>query len=59
LEFYKFAETMVIGCLLYADMARVEEKINTCRILVGQNEGKRQLGRPGSRWEVNMKVDHK
>jgi hypothetical protein len=45
--------------LLYADIARIGENINACRILTGQNEGKRQLGRPGSRWEVNMKMEHK
>jgi hypothetical protein len=50
LRFYTFAETMVMGVLLYADMARIGEKINACRVLVGRNEGKRQLGRPRSRW---------
>jgi hypothetical protein len=37
-------------------MARIGEKLNACRILVGKNEGKRQLGKPGGRWEINMKV---
>jgi hypothetical protein len=28
-----------------------------CRVLVGQPEGKRPLGRPRHRWEVNIKMD--
>jgi hypothetical protein len=27
------------------------------RILVGRPEGKRPLGRPGRRWEANIKMD--
>jgi hypothetical protein len=27
------------------------------RVLVGKPEGKRPLGRPGSRWEDNIKMD--
>jgi hypothetical protein len=27
------------------------------RVLVGKPEGKRPLGRPRSRWEVNIKMD--
>ena len=27
------------------------------RVLVGKPEGKRPLGRPGSRWENNIKMD--
>jgi hypothetical protein len=27
------------------------------RVLVGKPEGKRPLGRPGSRWEGNIKMD--
>jgi hypothetical protein len=33
------------------------EKKNVCRVLAGEPEGKRQLGRPRSRWEDNTKVD--
>jgi hypothetical protein len=29
------------------------ERKNACRILVGKPEGKRPLGRPTRRWEVN------
>ena len=28
------------------------------RVLVGRPEGKRSLGRPRSRWEDNIKLDH-
>jgi hypothetical protein len=28
------------------------------RVLVGRPEGKRPLGRPRSRWEDNIKMDH-
>jgi transcription termination factor 2 len=38
-------------------VARMGEKRNEYRILVGKPEGKRPLGRPGSRWVDNMKVD--
>jgi hypothetical protein len=33
------------------------EKRNICRILVGNPEGKRSLGRPRRKWENNIKVD--
>jgi hypothetical protein len=32
-------------------VARMGEKRNACRILVGKPEGKRPLGRPRRRWE--------
>jgi hypothetical protein len=32
-------------------------KLNTFRILVGKQEGNRQLGRPRRRWEDNIKMD--
>jgi hypothetical protein len=38
-------------------VARMEEKRNACRILVGNPEGKRQLGRPRRRWVYNIKMD--
>jgi hypothetical protein len=31
---------------------------NAYRILVEKPEGKRPLGRPGRRWEDNIKIDH-
>jgi hypothetical protein len=33
------------------------EKMNAYRILVGMPEGKRPLGRPGLRWDDNIKMD--
>jgi hypothetical protein len=33
------------------------EKRNACRILVGNSEGKRPLGRPRCRWVDSIKMD--
>ena len=33
------------------------ERRGAYRILVGRPEGRRPLGRPGHRWEYNIKVD--
>jgi hypothetical protein len=38
-------------------VARVGEKRNAYRILVGKPEGKRPLGRPRRRWVDNIKMD--
>jgi hypothetical protein len=38
-------------------VARIEEKRNACRILVGKPEGKRSLGRPRRRWVDNIRMD--
>jgi hypothetical protein len=38
-------------------VARMGEKRNTYRLLVGKPEGSRQLGRPRSRWLDNIRVD--
>jgi hypothetical protein len=38
-------------------VARMGEKRNTYRILVGNPEGKRPLGRPRRRWVDNIKVE--
>jgi hypothetical protein len=35
------------------------EKRNTYRILVGNPEGKRPLGRPRRRWVDNIKIDRR
>jgi hypothetical protein len=35
----------------------MEEKRNVYRLLVGEPEGERQLGRPGCRWIDNIKMD--
>jgi hypothetical protein len=37
-------------------VARMGEKRNACRILVGKPEGKRPLGRPIRRWVDNIKM---
>jgi hypothetical protein len=38
-------------------VARMGEKRNACRILVGKRGGKRPLGRPRHRWVDNIKMD--
>jgi hypothetical protein len=38
-------------------IARMGEKENAYRILVGKPEGKRPLGRPRRRWVGNIKMD--
>jgi hypothetical protein len=38
-------------------VARIGEKRNAYRILVGTPEGKRLLGRPGPIWDDNIKMD--
>jgi hypothetical protein len=38
-------------------VARIGEKRNVYRLLVGKSEGKRPLGRPRRRWMDNIKMD--
>ncbi|KAJ4445480.1 hypothetical protein ANN_07288 [Periplaneta americana] len=38
-------------------VARMGESRNAYRVLVGRTEGKRPLGRPRRRWDVNIKMD--
>ena len=38
-------------------VARMEQSRNTYRVLVGNPEGKRPLGRPRRRWEDNITMD--
>jgi hypothetical protein len=40
-------------------VAQMEWKRNAYRILVGNPEGKRPLGRPRDRWADNIKMDLK
>jgi hypothetical protein len=40
-------------------VARIWEKMNAYRILVGKPEGKGPLGRPKCRWVDNTKMDHR
>jgi hypothetical protein len=42
---------------LAGHMARMGEKRNVYRLLVGKPEGKRLLGRPRRRWIDNIKMD--
>jgi hypothetical protein len=42
---------------LAGHVARMGVKRNTYRILVGNAEGKRPLGRPRRRWVDNIKMD--
>jgi hypothetical protein len=39
------------------DLARIGEKRNAYRLLVGKPEGKRPLGRPRRRWVDNIRMD--
>ena len=38
-------------------VARMEEGRGVHKVLVGKPEGKRPMGRPGRRWEDNIKMD--
>jgi hypothetical protein len=38
-------------------VARIREKRNAYRILIGRSEGKRPLGRPRPKWVNNIKLD--
>jgi hypothetical protein len=38
-------------------IARMGEKRNACRVLVGRPDGKKPLGRHRCRWENNIKMD--
>jgi hypothetical protein len=38
-------------------VARMEERINVYRVLVGKPEGKRRLERPRCRWEDDIEID--
>jgi hypothetical protein len=40
-------------------VARMAEKRNAYKILVGKPEGKRSLGRPRRRWVNNIKMNHR
>jgi hypothetical protein len=38
-------------------VARMGEKRNACRLMVGKPEGRRPLGRPRRRWVDNIRMD--
>jgi hypothetical protein len=39
------------------DVARMGEKRNACRLLVGKPDGEMSLGRPRRRWVNNIRMD--
>jgi len=39
-------------------VARMGVRTSVYRVSVGKHEGKKPLGRPGRRWEDNIKLDH-
>jgi len=43
--------------LIYGPVARLGERRDVYRVLVGKHEEKRPLGRPRHRWEDNIKID--
>ena len=43
--------------MLAVHVARMGERRGVFRVLMGKPEGKRPLGRPGCRWENNIKMD--
>ena len=40
------------------EVARMEEGRGVHKVLVGKPEGKRPLGKPRRRWEINITMDH-
>jgi hypothetical protein len=40
-------------------VARLKKRTDAYSVLVGKPEGNRPLGRPGRRWEDNIKIDLK
>jgi len=48
-------KSRIIRCA--GHVARMGEKRDVYRVLVGKPEGKRPLGRPRCRWEDNIKMD--
>jgi hypothetical protein len=58
ISFFVFFDNSVSLSIRWAGhVARMGEKRNVYRLLVGKPEGKRPLGRPRRRWIYNIKVD--
>jgi hypothetical protein len=45
------------GDKMAGHVARIGQMRNWCKISVGNPEGKRPLGRPGCRWENNVRMN--
>jgi hypothetical protein len=56
-NFYLFPSVIRITKSKAGHVVRIGEKRNAYRILVGNPEGKRPLGRPRHRWVDNIKID--
>jgi hypothetical protein len=56
-ELVSLAMTMLRRIGWAGHLARIGEKKNACRILVGKQEGKRPLRKPRRRWVDNIKMD--
>jgi hypothetical protein len=52
-----YSSPSIIRVIRAGHVARMGEKRNAFRILVGKPEGKRPLGRPRRRWMDNIKMD--
>jgi hypothetical protein len=54
---YAHLTSFILSILIILDhVARMGEKRNLCRLLVGKPEGKRPLGRPRRRWVDNIRM---
>jgi hypothetical protein len=51
----RMMKSRIMRCL--GHVARMGEKRNAYRILVGRPEGNRPIGRPRYRWMYNIKID--
>jgi hypothetical protein len=58
-EILSFPSVSYLTSLSLSGVALLGEKWNLYRVLVGEPEGKRQLGKPRRRWENNIKMDLK
>jgi hypothetical protein len=54
---YRAGSIMTVSMRWAGHVARIGEKRNVYRLLVGKPEGKRPLGRPRRRWMDNIKMD--
>jgi hypothetical protein len=57
LEVAEFSRQLIVYMRWAGHVARMGEKRNAYRLLVGKPEGKIPLGRPRRRWVDNIKMD--